>query len=201
MKMKSSLRQRLAAGTAAFASVVTGYEMAAAKVSVNHHFVVECFDKHGNLKWTDEFDNLVVNEGLDDYLEQYYNGSTYTAAHFVGLTDGTPTFAAGDTMSSHAGWVERVEYQAVEGSPAASVRPAYVPAAAASQSLSNTASKAVFVMTVNSTTIGGAFLSTSSVKGGTAGTLVGGNAFTGGDRVLSLDDTLNVTVTASMTSS
>ncbi len=170
------------------------------KIGVNHHFHIECFDKHGKLKWVEEFDNLVVNEGLNDYLEQYYNGSAYTAAHFVGLTDGTPTFAAGDTMSSHAGWVEQVEYQATEGSPAASVRPAYVPAAAASQSIDNSASKAVFVITVAST-IGGAFLTTSSVKSGTSGTLVGGNVFTAGDRSLSLDDTLNVTVTASMTSS
>lgn len=200
MKRTRNLMQRLAAGTAALASIAAGHELAEARVSVNHHFEVECFDRHGTFKWRDEFDNLVVNTGLNDYLEQYYNGSAYTAVHFVGLTDGTPTFAAGDTMASHAGWVEEVEYQATEGSPAGNVRPAYVPAAAASQSIDNSASKAVFVI-VTASTIGGAFLTTASDKGGSTGTLVGGNAFTGGDRALSTDDTLNVTVTASMTSS
>ena len=167
---------------------------------INQHFHVECFGKDGKLKWEDHFDNLVVNVGLDEYLDRIYNSAAFTSADFVGLTDGTPTFAAGDTMSSHAGWVEEIEYQATEGSPAASVRPAYVPAAAASQSLSNTASKAVFVITV-ARTIGGAFLTDNSSKGGTSGILLGGNVFTGGDRSLSTDDTLNVTVTASMTSS
>ncbi len=197
---KSSIWQRLATGTAAFSAIVMNVDLAAARVNVNHHFHIEAFDSAGKLKWTEDFDNLVVNEGLDDYLEQYYNGSAYTAVHFVGLTDGTPTFAAADTMSSHAGWVEVVEYQADEGSPSASVRPAYVPAAAASQSLSNIASKAVFNI-VSGMTVGGAFLTTASDKSGTSGTLVGGNVFTLGDRVLANGDTLNVTVTASMTSS
>jgi len=197
--MDKGITQGMSAGGKANAGV-NAHVSFGPRLAINHHFHIECFDKHGRKKWEDEFDNLVVNEGLNDYLEQYYNGSAYTAAHFVGLTDGTPTFAAGDTMSSHAGWVEEIEYQATEGSPAASVRPAYVPAAAASQSIDNSASKAVFVITVAST-IGGAFLTTASDKSGSTGTLVGGNAFTGGDRSLSLDDTLNVTVTASMTSS
>src|SRR3990172_6860164 len=69
------------------------------------HYVVEAV-RDGKVLWVDEFDNLVVNVGLDDNLDKHFKGSGYTAAWYVGLTDGTPTFAAGDIMSSHAGWVE-----------------------------------------------------------------------------------------------
>ena len=144
-------------------------------------------------RWVDEFKNLVVNDGLDDYLEQYYNGSTYTAAHFVGLTDDTPSFAAGDNNAGHAGWIEATPYS--EG-----VRQTYSPAAVSGQSVTNTASKAVF--SINATdTVGGAFLTTLNTKAGSVDLLVGGAAFTGGDRSVANGDTMNVTVVASLTSS
>ena len=73
-------------------------------------YQLECFDKDGNLKWSEDFTNLVTNVGLDDILDKYLKGSAYTAAFYVGLTDGTPTVAAGDTMASHAGWVEVTAY-------------------------------------------------------------------------------------------
>ena len=200
MKTGRKLRQPMTAGQKTQAGVVAN-ESLGALVRIGHHFHVECFDKHGKMKWEDHFDNLVVNEGLDEYLDNVYNSAAFTSAHFVGLTDGTPTFAAGDTMASHAGWVEVIEYQAQIGSPAANVRPEFQPGAAASQSLSNTLNKAVFAIVAPGGTVGGAFISTDGAKNGTAGVLMGGNVFTGGDRVLAGGDTLNVTVTASMTSS
>ena len=172
----------------------------AANLVIRQHWHVEAFDRDGNLKWQDSFDNLVVTEGLTDILEQYYNGTAYTAVHYVGLTAGTPSFAAGDTMASHGGWTEVVEYTNTGGSPESNIRALFTPAAAAAASIDNSAAKAVFDI-IASMTVGGAFLTTDITKGGTSGTLVGGNAFTGGDRSLSAGDTLNVTVTASMTSS
>ena len=192
MKKSGMMVQRLLAGTAAFAACVVGADAAMAKVSVQHDFHVECF-RDGKLIWEDRFKNLVVNVGLDEYLQQIYKGSTYTASHFVMLTDGTPTFAAGDTMASHAGWVEDQNYSEA-------VRQTYTPGTVASQSVDNSASKAVFSINA-SATVGGAALTTVNTKGGTTGILMGGNAFTGGDRSLQNNDTLNVTVTASMTSS
>jgi len=97
------------------------------------YFRVECFDKDGNLKWADTIANLVVNVGLNDALDKYFKGSTYTASHFVGLTTATPTVAAADTMASHAGWTESVVYsnatrpaytQRVEASIIQPVKPA-----------------------------------------------------------------------------
>lgn len=153
-----------------------------------HVYEVECFDRAGRLKWRDRVDNLVVNTGLDDMLDKYWKGSSYSAAHYVGLTDGTPTVAAGDTMASHAGWTEVTDYDEA-------TRETLTLGSVASQSVDNSASKASF--SINGTaTVGGAFIATNSTKGGSSGTLVAGGAFAGGDKSVADGDTLNVTVTA-----
>ena len=159
------------------------------KLGGNRRFVfhIECLDKDGNLKWEDTFDDLVVNVGLDDSLDKHLKGSAYTAAWYVGLTDGTPTVAAGDTMASHVGWTEITDYSE-------SVRQTLTLGTVSSQSVDNSASKAVY--SINGTaTVGGAFVVTDSTKGGTSGILYGAGAFTTGDKSVSSGDTLNVTVT------
>ena len=63
-------------------------------------FHVQCFDKDGNLKWDTSEHNLVVNQGLQDMNTQYFKGSTYTGAFYLGLITGPgsgTTFAAADT--------------------------------------------------------------------------------------------------------
>ena len=156
-------------------------------IALENHYHVECIGPDGKVKWTDEFDNLVTTVGLNDNLTQYLKGSAYTAAFYVGLTDGTPTPAAGDTMSSHAGWTEVTDYS--EGT-----REALTLGTAAAGSIDNSASKASY--SINGTaTVGGAFVTTNSTKGGSTGTLYGVGAFTGGDKSVTSGDTLNVTVT------
>lgn len=158
-----------------------------------HMYVFEAY-RDGELLWKDENHNLVVNEGLDHVLENYYKGSSYTAQHWVGITNHSPSFAADDTMSSHPGWAEITDYS--EG-----YRPSYSPGTVSSQSVDNSGSKAVFTINADGTDIGGGFLVVDSEKGGTSGPLIGGAAFSGGDRTLASGDTLNVTVTATMSSS
>lgn len=158
------------------------------------HFQVVCRGPDGEVKWTDEFENLVVNAGLDDSLDKHLKGSAYTAAWFVGLTDGTPTVVAGDTMGSHAGWTEVVAYD--EG-----VRQTLVLGAVSGQSVDNTASKAVFTISANDTVLGGAFVTTTSDKGGSTGILYGGGAFSAGDKTLDDNDTLTITVTCTAAAS
>lgn len=166
-----------------------------AKISlkIGHRYDVECFDSNGKLKWVDYIDNVVVNVGLDEILDKFYKGSTYTAAHYVLLTDSTPTVAAGDTMASHAGWTEDQNYS--EG-----VRQTLTMGTVSGQSVDNSASKASFSIN-GSTTIGGACVTTDNTKGGTSGILIGGAAFTGGNKTVGSGDTLNVTVTAQAASS
>jgi len=153
----------------------------AEKLVPNHDFT-------DYLKWEDGFENIVVNAGLDDLLDKYFKGSAYTSAHYVGLTDGTPTVAGADTMASHAGWTEVTAYDEA-------TREALTLGTVSGQSVDNSASKATFTISANGTTIGGAFVTTVNTKGGSTGTLYGGGAFSAGDKLLDDNDTLNVTVT------
>lgn len=147
-------------------------------------FDVECFGSDGVLKWSDHIDNLVVNEGLNHILDILFVSATgQVDPWYVGLTDGTPTIATGDTMLSHVGWAEDANY--------AGVRKAYIDVRSG-QSVDNSASKASFAINAT-TTIGGAFM--NSDDSATAGTLLCAGAFTGGDRSVVSGDILNVTYT------
>lgn len=154
---------------------------------VSHRYRVECRGQDGALKWIEEFDNIVVTAGLNDYLDKYYKGSSYTAAHFVGLKL-TGSIVAGDTLASHAGWSEFTSYSGN--------RKAFTAGTVSGGSVDNSGSPASFSIT-GSGTITGAFLAT--VATGTSGTLVGGGEFSTSRSVIS-GDTLTVTVTATMAS-
>ncbi len=162
-------------------------------ITLENHYLVECFDKDGNLKWTDEFDNLITNAGLNDNLDKYLKGSAYTAGWYVGLISGTPTPAAADTMASHAGWTEITAYTE-------STREALTLGTVTSQSVDNSAAKASYAINADSTTVGGAFIVTDGTKSGTSGVLYGVGAFTGGNKSTDNGDTLNVTVTCTAAS-
>jgi hypothetical protein len=152
-------------------------------------FTVTCIDADGNKKWEEEFPNLVVNAGLQDMNTQYFKGVTYTASWYLGLVTGpgaSNTYAAGDTMLTHAGWTESTAYSQTN-------RPtvAFGTATTADPSVISTSSALIF--TINATaTIAGAFLTTDNTKGGTTGTLFSVGNFTVGDRPVVSGDTLNV---------
>lgn len=138
--------------------------------------------------WVDESPNIVVMAGLTDSLDKHFKASAYTSAWYVGLTSGTPTFAEGNTMASHSGWVEVLPYSGA--------RPTLTLGTVVSGSVDNSAARASY--TINATmVVGGAFLVTLPTAGQTSGTLYGGAAFTGGNRSVASGDTLNVTVTLS----
>lgn len=159
-------------------------------------FKVECLDKDGNLKWTAESKNLVVNVGLQDMNTQYFKGATYTAAWYIGLYGAASSNnpAASDTMSSHLGWVEITGYSNANRPTAT-----FGTATTADPSvIDNSASPASF--SINATnTIGGAFLTSNNTKGGTTGILFSAADFQSpGDRAVVSGDTLNVTYTFSL---
>ena len=162
-------------------------------------FTVTCYDKDGNLKWKASSHNLVVNVGLKDMNDKYFSGSSYTAAWYLGLYGAASSNdpAAGDTMSSHAGWTEVTDYSQ-------STRPAcsFGSATTADPSvINNSGSVAVFSMN-NTTTVGGAFLTSDNTKGGTSGILFSAADFQSpGDRSVVSGDTLNVTYEFSLDAS
>lgn len=158
------------------------------KVTIAQRYEVECYGPDGTLKWRDAFENLVTTEGLNKYLDATLKTGLTSPAWYVGLK-GAGTVAAGDTLASHAGWAELTPYSGN--------RPAFTPGSVAAGSVDNSASKAAFACT-GTATVAGAFL--ASAASGTVGTLLGAGDFAGGSKGVSSGDTLDVTVTCSMTS-
>jgi len=165
-------------------------------LSAKGQYKVVCHDKDGNLKWEAETENLVVNVGLQDMNARYFTGSSYTAAFYLGLYGAAASNspAAGDTMSSHAGWTEVTAYSQA-------TRPACTfgtPTTANPSVATNSASPASFSIN-GTTTVGGAFLTSNNTKGGTTGTLYSAADFSApGDRSVVSGDTLSVTYTLSL---
>jgi hypothetical protein len=154
-------------------------------------FTVTCRDKDGNLKWEEVSPNLVVNQGLQDMNAKYFVGSAYTAAWYLGLVTGPSsgtTFAAGDTLASHAGWTEDTNYagsrKACTFGTATTADPSVI---------TNSLNTASFTMNAT-TTIAGAFL--TNVASGTSGVLFSASDFQSpGDRAVVNGDVLVVTYT------
>ena len=178
------------------ASSVTGNGGASEGLKGGGVFEVVCRDKDGNIKWTAKSHNLVVNVGLQDMNAKYFSGSSYTAAWYIGLygAGASNTPAAGDTMASHAGWAEDVNYSEA-------TRPActFGTATTADPSvITNSAAPAAFSINA-STTIGGAFLTSNNAKSGTTGILFSASDFSSpGDRSVVSGDSINVTYTFSL---
>jgi len=160
-------------------------------------YTVTCVGADGVEKWSDTFHNLVVNQGLQDMNSKYFSASGYTAAWFLGLVQGPgsgTTYAAGDTIASHAGWTELVPGTAYTGNRKAVT---FGTATTADPSvINNSASPSSFAMLVNGTVVAGAFL--CSVASGTSGILFSAGDFTGGDKTVDSGDTLNVTYSFSL---
>jgi hypothetical protein len=167
------------------------------RVGAGGVFTVTCVGADGKEKWSDTFHNLVVNQGLQDMNSKYFAASGYTAAWYLGLVEGPgsgTSFAAGDTLASHAGWTELVPGTAYTGNRKAVT---FGTATTADPSvISNSASASSFAMLVNSTVVAGAFL--TSVSSGTSGILFSAGDFTGGDKTVDSGDTLNVTYSFSL---
>ena len=166
------------------------------RVKAGGVFKVVCHDEKGNLKWEVESHNLVVNVGLQDMNAKYFTGSSYTATWYLGLYGAASSNnpAAGDTMSSHAGWTEVTDYSQA-------TRPQCVfgtPTTADPSVATNSASPAVYSIN-GTTTVGGAFLTSNNTKGGTTGILFSAADFQSpGDRSVVNGDTLTVTYTFSL---
>lgn len=171
----------------------------AERVGAGGVYTVTCHDAQGNLKWTDSFPNLVVNQGLQNMNQTYFKGSGYTAAWYLGLVTGPgsgTSYAAADTLASHSGWTENTAYT-TSGGAGIRAQVTFGTATTADPSvINNSASPSVFTMTSNAQTIAGAFL--ASVSSGTSGILFSAGDFTGGDKIVDSGDSLSVTYSFSL---
>ena len=157
-------------------------------------YTVSCVGPDGVEKWADTFHNLVMNGGLANMNGVYFALGTQSSTWYLGLVTGPgsgTTFAAGDTLATHAGWTENTDYsgnrKAVTFGAATSANPSVI---------TNSASPSSFAIT-GTATIAGAFL--CNVATGTSGVLFSAGDFTGGDKSVASGDTLNVTYTFSLT--
>lgn len=180
------------------ATVIRGAGMEE-KADAQGHYVVECFDADGKLKWRDTIDNLVTTEGKNYALDSFLAGASYTAVWYIGLIGSTSytAVAVGDTaaqINGTNGWKESGSSVVPAYSQSTRPQASFSAAAAGSKSLSSAASFSI----TSSGTVKGCFLASASAKEAITGKLYSAGLFTGGDKVVSNGDTLNVSYTASL---
>lgn len=133
---------------------------------------------------------------LSTTIQNFGSAGSVTLANAAGTTVGGAAFAfeprLTDTMAAHS-FQESTAYSNA-------TRPTFTPGAIANGSVDNSASVGVFNIN-NTDFIFGAFLANASGKGAATGTLYGGGMNASGiARQVASGDTLNVTVTPSITS-
>jgi len=174
-------------------------------MGVEGWYHVVCRDKDGNIKWQDEFPNLVVAVGKQLMLDTFLQGASYTVTGpFLGLISNTFTAAASDTMSSHT-WTEFTDYtvggSAVRGT--AAFASATSTGTTPSNVTSSTASAITYTITGSGGTVYGCFLvlGTGAVNtlSSTAGTLYSEGLF-GTAKATTAGDTVSVTYSTTATS-
>lgn len=134
-------------------------------LEVRGHAHVVCTNPDGSVAWTDDIPNMAVTVGMNHMLNTQFAGGTPVTTWYLGIIDnsGFSALAAADTMSSHAGWTEHTNYSE-------SARPQWSPAAASGGAMTNSTT-ADFTISSSGTQMYGFFLSSSSTKSGTSGTL------------------------------
>ena len=194
-------------GDSAIATLNTN-AISAEDMGVHGHYHVVCRDKNGNIKWEEEFPNLVVAAGKQLMLDTLLKtpGTYTTVGPFLGLTNATLTPAATDTMTTLVGGGKEFTNYTVGGSAvrgtatfAASTSSGTTP----SNVTTSTASAITYTITGAGGTVYGCFLVTGtgavSTQGSTAGTLYSeGNFATA--KVTTAGDTVSVTYSTTATS-
>ena len=174
-------------------------------MGVEGFYHVECHDAQGNLKWNEEFPNLVVAVGKQLMLDTLLKGSSYSVVGpFLGLIGNSTTFAAADTMGSHT-WTEFVNYTV--GGSAVRGTAVFSSATSSGTTPSNVTTSAataiVYTITGAGGTVYGCFLVTGTgavnTQSSTAGTLYSEGNFAVA-KAVTVGDTVSVTYSTTATS-
>ena len=177
-------------------------------IGVEGFYHVECRDKDGNLKWTEDFPNQVVQLGKIFMLEQLLQSSIALVGPYLGLVSGSSnTFSPLDTMTSHAGWTEFTNYtvggSAVRGTAVFGTPTGNGSSTSGSNIVTASASAITYTITGAGGTVGGCFLVTgsgaSATQSNTGGTLYSAGAF-GTAKITTAGDTVSVTYSTTATS-
>ena len=178
-------------------------------MGIDGHYHVVCRDKDGNLKWEEEFPNLVVAAGKELLLNTLLrtSGTYTTVGPFLGLTNQSLTPAATDTMTTlvTTNAAEFTNYtvggSAVRGT--ASFGAASSAGSTPSNVTTSTASSITYLITGAGGTVYGCFLVTGTgavnTQSSTAGTLYSEGNFSA-SKVTTAGDTVTVTYSTTATS-
>lgn len=156
-------------------------------------YKLDCYGPDGRLKWSEYVDNLVTDLGKNNYLKAVLKGddTIQASSWFVGLiadTTANITLSSTDIMTAHGGWSESTHYS--EGTRQTWSSGAV--GSTATGTVSNSSAVASFSINAG-TTIGGAFLCSTNIKGGTGGLLHSESKFSQ-TRNPSSGDTIEVTI-------
>lgn len=169
-----------------FEASAGGILLPVANLAVGGRFTVDHI-RDGELIDREELSNLVTNEGLNHILDVVLHGTTQVSPWYIGLFEANYTPVATVTAATiTAASTESTAYDE-------STRVVYDEAAAAAQSVTNSASKATFTMN-GTKTIYGAFLISASAKSATTGVLLSAARFNTSKAVVD-DDQLLLTYT------
>lgn len=150
-------------------------------------WIREAHNAKGKLLWRDEAPNIVFTAAINDILEVYFRGGFNKPEWFIGLLNGPASMLATDTMASHPGWTENVNYSS-------NTRPKAQFSPVTNRQLSSVANKAVFTMTGVGGTILGTFLVSDATKSGVNGVLYAAAPFVTGPKTLVATDVLTISV-------
>ena len=163
------------------------------QMSIHGHYTAVCYGADGQIKWSDEIENLVTTVGKNFTLDTKL-GNTAGGAVVMGLK-GTGTAVVADTQAAHASWLE----VGLANAPTYSGnRP--TPSFSAASAGSKTTSSAVSFSMTSTGTVAGCFINIggSATKDNTTGTLFSAGDFSSSKSVVS-GDTIAVTYTATLT--
>ena len=163
-------------------------------------YVISCVAKDGRIKWSETIENIVCTVGKNVMLDAALAGTAYTVVGpYMGLISSTSytAVAVGDTMTSHAGWLEAGGANAPTYTGNRKTA-AWATATAGSKALST----ALVYAITSSGTIKGAFMTygtgASATKDDTGGTLWSAGTFASGDKAVVNGDTLNCSYNTSL---
>jgi hypothetical protein len=167
--------------------------MTSSNLAAGFTYEILLVDKTGRTVERDIVKNLVPTEGITYWIGSALKGATAYSSWFVGIFEGNYTPTASDVMATFA--AASTESVAYSGS----TRKALTLGAIAAGSTDNLASPAEFATTATKT-IYGAFISSSSARGGTSGVLLSAARFTSPKVVDPSEFTLRVKASFSLVS-
>jgi hypothetical protein len=140
-------------------------------------YTIECIDKDGNVKWTEEAHNIIPTEAQNYFITAAITGGTRYTAWYIGIYENNYAPVVGDTMATFAASAgEITAYSEV-------ARPSFTPGSVSGGLITNYDDPAEFTFTSDKTVRGG-FIVSSSTKGGTTGLLLSPALFASARSVL-----------------